>query len=506
MARTHKTAQIKAQMAEKARIEEEEARRREEARIAGLDSARTRSEKAGALVRACERQNVGSTDSSTSGAKAPVVNKEPDAKESAEDEADKEEDEDKEENEEEEAEGELEEKPPASRDTKGKKRTFSDVEDEELVRVSAFKKEHDSWASLEVSLREYMNTTHQKIVIKEVIHTARRNAALRSQVRFKGRSDSEIPLVPAELEPYQRKYICTHGWSERERSTEKRTSQALRRTDCPFQILAQLTKKTDGSWCVSIKREVSADSPLMPGVELLVEAQAGTSSVYDYIRSNSNHCVTMDDVRSMISRLRSVELSDNDAVSEMIVEFNLESSKNVSTVNENARGDTGVISFTSGHMRAMLDSFPEVIQLDCTHKTNQYNYQLLSMVAMDQYGQGQPIQYSLLETNSDWNMAKALDHFKRANERWKSVRIVIVDKAMKEIDVIRQKLPKARILLCHFHVIKWLHNTIRNSRKFGVYEEEVLVQMRHNINNMTYARTVADYEKYRGEFEHLACR
>ncbi|ETI29946.1 hypothetical protein F443_22936 [Phytophthora nicotianae P1569] len=244
----------------------------------------------------------------------------------------------------------------------------------------------------------------------------------------------------------------------------------------------------------------------MPGVELLVEAQAGTSSVYDYIRSNSNHCVTMDDVRSMISRLRSVELSDNDAVSEMIVEFNLESSKNVSTVNENARGDTGVISFTSGQMRAMLNSFPEVIQLDCTHKTNQYNYQLLSMVAMDQYGQGQPIQYSLLETNSDWNMAKAFDHFKRANERWKSVRIVIVDKAMKEIDVIRQKLPEARILLCHFHVIKWLHNTIRNSRKFGVYEEEVLVQMRHNITNMTYARTVADYEKYRGEFEHLACR
>ncbi|ETI55176.1 hypothetical protein F443_02132 [Phytophthora nicotianae P1569] len=57
MARTHKTAQIKAQMAEKARIEEEEARRREEVRIADLDSARTRSEKAGALVRACERQN-----------------------------------------------------------------------------------------------------------------------------------------------------------------------------------------------------------------------------------------------------------------------------------------------------------------------------------------------------------------------------------------------------------------------------------------------------------------
>eukprot|EP00644_Phytophthora_capsici_P013632 jgi/Phyca11/117333/e_gw1.33.132.1 len=239
-----------------------------------------------------------------------------------------------------------------------------------------------------------MEKTHQKIVIKEVIHTARRNAALRSQVRFKGRPDSEIPLVPSELQPFQRKYICTHGWSERERSTGKRTLHTLRRTECPFQMLAQLTQKTDGSWVVMMRRKVyqhnhlvsedvyryypgirqiSDDSPRIPGVEVLLEAQAGTTSIYDYIRSNSNHRVTMDDVRNLIARLKckGADLSDNDAVAEMILDFNLESPKNVSTVNENARGDTGVISFTSGHMRAMMDSFPEVVQIDCTHKTNQ---------------------------------------------------------------------------------------------------------------------------------------
>ncbi|EGZ07967.1 hypothetical protein PHYSODRAFT_452438, partial [Phytophthora sojae] len=54
-----------------------------------------------------------------------------------------------------------------------------------------------------------------------------------------------------------------------------------------------------------------------------------------------------------------------------------------------------------------------------------------------------------------------MDHFKRANEHWRFVRIVIVDKGMREIDIIRKKLPEARVLLCHFHVIKWLHETIR---------------------------------------------
>ncbi|KAE9043484.1 hypothetical protein PR002_g3330 [Phytophthora rubi] len=154
----------------------------------------------------------------------------------------------------------------------------------------------------------------------------------------------------------------------------------------------------------------------------------------------------------------------------------------------------------------MLDSFPEVLQMDCTHQTNQYNYQLLTMVAMDQYGNGQPVQYSLVETNGDWHMSKCLDHFKRANEHWRFVRIAIVDKDLREVDVIRKKLPEARILYCHFHVIKWLHDIIRKSKRFGVYPEDVLTQMKHTITNMTYARTQEDYEMHRDEFKSLAGR
>ncbi|KAF4044527.1 hypothetical protein GN244_ATG03071 [Phytophthora infestans] len=57
MARTHKTTVIQAQMAEKVRLEEEEARRRNGTQVADLESARTSSEKAGAFGRASERQS-----------------------------------------------------------------------------------------------------------------------------------------------------------------------------------------------------------------------------------------------------------------------------------------------------------------------------------------------------------------------------------------------------------------------------------------------------------------
>ncbi|ETO64272.1 hypothetical protein F444_18163 [Phytophthora nicotianae P1976] len=123
-------------------------------------------------------------------------------------------------------------------------------------------------------------------------------------------------------------------------------------------MLSQLTKKADGTWGVMMRREiyqhnhsfsediyryypgirhVSVDSPLLPGVEVLPEAKAGTTSIYDYIRSHSNHRVTMDDVRNLIARLKpkGTALSENDAVAEMVLDFDLQSPKNVSTVNEN---------------------------------------------------------------------------------------------------------------------------------------------------------------------------
>ncbi|EGZ28047.1 hypothetical protein PHYSODRAFT_321745 [Phytophthora sojae] len=156
-------------------------------------------------------------------------------------------------------------------------------------------------------LQDYMETTRHKIVIAEVIN-----------VRFRGLPDSEISLVPDDWEPYQPKYICTHGWKERDRSTGKRTSHKLRRTECPFQMLAQVVMRRDGTWGIVMKREVynhnhpvsdgiyrsypgirqvPAGSALIPGIELLVNADAGTASIYNYIRENSNHRVTMDDVR-----------------------------------------------------------------------------------------------------------------------------------------------------------------------------------------------------------------
>ncbi|KAE8878903.1 hypothetical protein PF003_g37124 [Phytophthora fragariae] len=253
MARTHKTAHIKAQMAERAR-QEEEARSK-------VVSARTRSQRSQAL------QDARDSRASQSGPMRPQKALHP-----------------------------LVMMPMRRKTRKRSKRKKRSLKKRKKMKKMQTKK----------------------------IHVARRNADLRKQVRFQGLPDSEIPLVPDKWEPYQRKYICTHGWKERERSTGKRTSHKLRRTECPFQMLAQVVMRRGGTWGIVMKREVYSHnhpisdgiyrsypdirqvpvgSALMPGIELLVDADAGTSSIYNYIRENSNHCVTMDDVRNLVARM-----------------------------------------------------------------------------------------------------------------------------------------------------------------------------------------------------------
>ncbi|KAE9064594.1 hypothetical protein PF006_g30660, partial [Phytophthora fragariae] len=212
MARTHKTAHIKAQMAERAR-QEEEARRK-------VVSARTRSQRSQALQDARDsRASQFGPHATTEGAASTGddANEEEDEKEVEEEEevVEEEEDEDDEEDaEDEEDDGDeevVEDEEEGAQKKKKKKGTTKDrqhqgkkrtVEDEDLVHVPAFKAQHDSWSLLDVSLQEYMEATLQKIVIAEVIHVGRRNADLRKQVRFQGLQDSEIPLVPDKWEPY----------------------------------------------------------------------------------------------------------------------------------------------------------------------------------------------------------------------------------------------------------------------------------------------------------------
>ncbi|KAE8908262.1 hypothetical protein PF003_g7844 [Phytophthora fragariae] len=124
---------------------------------------------------------------------------------------------------------------------------------------------------------------------------------------------------------------------------------------------------------------------------------------------------------------------------------------------------------------------------------------------MNQFGNGQAVQHSVIERNADWQMMKIIEHFQAVNS-WESTKAIMVDKDLNEIEVLKKMFPDARILLCHFHVIKWLHGAVRNDEKFGTYPSEVLKQLDFCVANLVYSKSEDELQGNAEEFRILACR
>ena len=78
----------------------------------------------------------------------------------------------------------------------------------------------------------------------------------------------------------------------------------------------------------------------------------------------------------MISRLKKEKSSGSDDVdvAEILLKFTEKSINNVCGIDDTGNANTGAIHINSETMRQVFIRFPEVVLLDCTHKTNRYVY------------------------------------------------------------------------------------------------------------------------------------
>ena len=116
----------------------------------------------------------------------------------------------------------------------------------------------------------------------------------------------------------------------------------------------------------------------------------------------------------------------------------------------------------------------------------------------DEFGKGRIVQHSAIEINSEWHMTKALEFFKQVNPRWKDVQVVVVDKDMKEVNVVKTLFPRAQILLCHFHVVAYWSKKLRK-KEFPQMKKPQLDRLEDLMSKCVYAETRCEYEEWRDE-------
>lgn len=127
-------------------------------------------------------------------------------------------------------------------------------------------------------------------------------------------------------------------------------------------------------------------------------------------------------------------------------------------------------------------------------------------MVMDEFGNGHVVQHSLFETNGDWHMSRALDHFLRVNpDSSKKLQVIVVDKDLNEIKVLQSYFPDGRVLICLFHVLKYIKLKSR-SPDYGKISAEGHTKIDHLVHNMVYAASKEDFELQRESLEQLCGR
>ncbi|OWZ05124.1 LOW QUALITY PROTEIN: hypothetical protein PHMEG_00022847 [Phytophthora megakarya] len=331
---------------------------------------------------------------------------------------------------------------------------------------------HEDWTAWETYRRKYETRTFTILLIRESENVKKRNNQL---AHSKNASECYIFLM-IYLVGENTTFVLTVG-------EENLVGPELkfRGNSCPFRFMADNAFR-GGKWCVEIRfpvykhshlvsqsqfdnysqnRQIPLCELILDDVRLMIRVGRKSLRIYDYIRNHSKYKATIKDVYNLMSRIRgeiSGEASDDVAVAAFLLAFNEADPDNVFSVDESDSGDTGTNFLDHIAHAPNFQAFTALLMIDCKHKNN-------SLMIMDLFGAGQFVQHSVIEINSDWHLCKVIDHFKSANPTWDNIRVVMVDKDMKEVDV---EFPNAHVLLCHFHVLKFLQGIVKDS-KYGKY-------------------------------------
>ncbi|ETK71272.1 hypothetical protein L915_21460 [Phytophthora nicotianae] len=156
-----------------------------------------------------------------------------------------------------------------------------------------------------------------------------------------------------------------------------------------------------------------------------------------------------------------------------------------------------VITFQPHQMRRFFEAFPEVLMIDATHNTNDARHKLFSFMIHDVFGHVRALHLSftantcaLMENESAECLSDAIKSFKSFNATWDGVRVIIVDKDFGEISLLQAAFPAARILLCVFHVVKYLWTEMAK-RVYGLLDRE---KFEDAVHMMLGAQTEGEYE------------
>ncbi|POM61588.1 hypothetical protein PHPALM_29374, partial [Phytophthora palmivora] len=384
--------------------------------------------------------------------------------------------------------------------------------------------EFASWEAFDEFMAAYQAQTLQVFRARTNTTVAERNARI-------DKTQSNAEKIPALWVQYSRTFVCTHWGKYKSQTTGKRPRQETRRKGCKAQINAcvQVVDPKKRTLAVRITRcqmehnhhldsvsykshpanRLNLNETTLRTVDTLQKTGVKKTGIIRHILENTDSNPTPKDVQNLVLKLKARAQRDGPSSSDKrlkkwMKEFGAQSG-NVGRIFLDDVGNKRVatcITLQTKHMRDMFEQFPEVLLIDATHGTNRSNYKVFSFMAHDTFGKGQFVQHALLHNERYETLLTAIEEFKTNNPAWSRLQCVLVDKDFTELSVLKAAFPGVTVLLCQFHVLKYLREEIASS-DYG-FSKAQKEQLGGVISLLVYAKTEAEYDKHFAYMVHLA--
>ena len=134
----------------------------------------------------------------------------------------------------------------------------------------------------------------------------------------------------------------------------------------------------------------------------------------------------------------------------------------------NQRHDIFELAIFTTLGQLVVNKYSKLMCLDSTHRTNSYNYNLFTLVAQNEFGQGIPVAFLISSDGKTETVTRFLAAFKSICP---SVGTFMTDNDDAEINAIQMVFPESNHLLCWWHVLKAWKQKLR---QIGCVSDDIL--------------------------------
>jgi len=111
--------------------------------------------------------------------------------------------------------------------------------------------------------------------------------------------------------------------------------------------------------------------------------------------------------------------------------------------------------YQNQNMRELYAKYGDMLFVDSTYKLNNHQYPCFIMAIKDNNNNAHIVAAALMAYERKELMKEVIQFFVDSNANYTNrTKNIMIDKDLKEDDILQQNFPQSQLLFCHFHVIK----------------------------------------------------